>query len=179
MLTTIIIITNYTAGTDSRFGWGFRLGNRADFQVLVELGPQTNTQPLGNQQTNTNSKRSSLNTLTNVLYAQRQHEKTHISNTDGGKWLQEWNTYIRAGRPNQIRTRAPIRTHNFEKLNEIPAGNQDERAVGNPVLGIGEIDAKSVIPEDKDDKIEIIRKTSTIATTTSKEDALDNVAIDD
>ncbi|XP_015603307.1 uncharacterized protein LOC107271613 [Cephus cinctus] len=35
-------------GTDSRLGVGFRLGEHADFQVLVELGPQTETDPIGN-----------------------------------------------------------------------------------------------------------------------------------
>lgn len=34
-------------GTDSRFGFGFRLGEHADFQVLVELGPQKYTKPIG------------------------------------------------------------------------------------------------------------------------------------
>lgn len=34
-------------GTDSRLGVGFRLGEHADFQVLVELGPQTETDALG------------------------------------------------------------------------------------------------------------------------------------
>lgn len=40
-------------GTDSRIGVGFRLGEHADFQVLFELGPQTETDPIGN----TDSKR--------------------------------------------------------------------------------------------------------------------------
>ncbi|XP_012230249.1 uncharacterized protein snsl [Linepithema humile] len=34
-------------GTDSRFGIGFRLGEHADFQMLFELGPQTETDPIG------------------------------------------------------------------------------------------------------------------------------------
>nr|CAD7397784.1 unnamed protein product [Timema poppensis] len=34
-------------GTDSRVGVGFRLGPHADFQVLLELGPQRETLPLG------------------------------------------------------------------------------------------------------------------------------------
>ncbi|KAG8319046.1 hypothetical protein J6590_099686 [Homalodisca vitripennis] len=34
-------------GKDSRFGVGFRVGPNADFQVLLELGPQSETQPLG------------------------------------------------------------------------------------------------------------------------------------
>lgn len=57
-------------------GWGFRLGDRADFQVMLELGPQTNTQPLANQEDkNSNNKRNTLETLAETLYAQRQHEK--------------------------------------------------------------------------------------------------------
>lgn len=62
-------------GTDSRLGWGFRLGDRADFQVLVELGPQQYTQPLGNQGDNANNKRNTIDTLADTLYAQRQEEK--------------------------------------------------------------------------------------------------------
>ncbi|XP_018394553.1 PREDICTED: uncharacterized protein LOC108773290, partial [Cyphomyrmex costatus] len=34
-------------GTDSRLGVGFRLGEHADFQIVVELGPQTETDPIG------------------------------------------------------------------------------------------------------------------------------------
>ncbi|XP_048487891.1 uncharacterized protein LOC125491047 [Plutella xylostella] len=33
-------------GNDGRVGFGFRLGNHADFQVLYEFGPQTSTRPL-------------------------------------------------------------------------------------------------------------------------------------
>ncbi|XP_059616607.1 uncharacterized protein LOC132261699 [Phlebotomus argentipes] len=46
-------------GTDSRLGFGYRLGEHADFQVLVELGPQKFTKPIGGEDTtNTNSKRN-------------------------------------------------------------------------------------------------------------------------
>ncbi|XP_032686096.1 uncharacterized protein LOC116851122 [Odontomachus brunneus] len=34
-------------GTDSRLGVGFRLGEHADLQILIELGPQTETDPIG------------------------------------------------------------------------------------------------------------------------------------
>lgn len=34
-------------GTDSRLGVGFRLGEHADFQILIELGPQTETGQIG------------------------------------------------------------------------------------------------------------------------------------
>lgn len=35
------------SGTDSRVGFGFRLGEHADFQVQLELGPQRETRPIG------------------------------------------------------------------------------------------------------------------------------------
>ncbi|EAT41096.1 AAEL007222-PA [Aedes aegypti] len=35
------------AGTDSRLGFGFRLGEHADFQVQFEIGPQQRTRPIG------------------------------------------------------------------------------------------------------------------------------------
>ncbi|GAB0099743.1 uncharacterized protein DMENIID0001_156300 [Sergentomyia squamirostris] len=46
-------------GTDSRVGFGYRLGDHADFQVLVELGPQKFTKPIGEtSMTSSNSKRN-------------------------------------------------------------------------------------------------------------------------
>lgn len=68
-------------GTDSRLGWGFRLGNRAEIQVLVELGPQTNTQPLGVQPDSAanSRKRNTADTVANTLYAQRQRYKNNVS----------------------------------------------------------------------------------------------------
>ncbi|KRT84068.1 hypothetical protein AMK59_1132, partial [Oryctes borbonicus] len=173
-------------GTDSRLGWGFRLGNRADFQVLVELGPQTNTQPLGDQPqpSSSNSKRNSPDTLANVLYAQRQREKAHFSNTDGGKWLKEWSQYIKDGPPYIGK---PLKTQKIPRnkpgrVNEA-VKTKEHRPIEtvNPVLGIGEIDAKLVIPEDDiGNKKETLRTTEAPRqTTTSKKDALDNVTIDD
>lgn len=42
-----MVIELYISGTDSRIGFGYRLGEHADFQVVFELGPQTNTKPIG------------------------------------------------------------------------------------------------------------------------------------
>ncbi|CAH1956664.1 unnamed protein product [Acanthoscelides obtectus] len=171
-------------GTDSRLGWGFRLGDRADFQVMVELGPQTNTQPLANQggDGNTN-KRNALNNLANRLYAQRQHEKKMkekkkieeerkktektedkasplTPNSDGAIWLQTW-----------IKSMSKQQT----KKKQMPLQPK-------PGIAIGEIDAKSVIPEDEDDekmkkRWENVKRVfnEKVKTTTSKADALDNV----
>ncbi|KAG5873393.1 hypothetical protein JTB14_027035 [Gonioctena quinquepunctata] len=156
-------------GTDSRLGWGFRLGDRADFQVLVELGPQTNTQPLANQGEEGTSKRQTLDNLANTLYAQRQHEKKilkakqsekkPISNNNGADWLKTWSKSMR--------------------------GNSQQESMvmkARPGLAIGEIDAKSVIPEDSDlpeqEKNTKVAKNTKVITTTSKEDALDNVDLE-
>lgn len=43
-------------GTDSRVGFGYRLGDHADFQVQFELGPQKETKPIGTG--SSNSKRN-------------------------------------------------------------------------------------------------------------------------
>lgn len=126
-------------GTDSRFGWGFRLGDRADFQFLTELGPQTNTQPLANQEDNSVNKRSSVNNLANILYAQRQHDKkenevTKMDNpkSEGANWLKKWSKTVTKTKP-------------LVQESQIIPEN------AKPGLGIGEIDAKSVIPDDTDE----------------------------
>lgn len=41
------VIPPLKKGTDSRVGFGFRLGNHADFQTILEIGPQKYTKPLG------------------------------------------------------------------------------------------------------------------------------------
>lgn len=41
------VIPPIKKGTDSRFGFGFRLGEHADFQTIIELGPQMYTKKLG------------------------------------------------------------------------------------------------------------------------------------
>ena len=102
----------------------------------MELGPQTNTQPLANQgDSNTNNKRNTVDSLSNTLYAQRQKVKqdrqkekdVEITNTDGGSWLQAWSQSVK--QRNQVNKQ------------ELPQG-------AKPGLAAGEIDAKSVIPDD-------------------------------
>ncbi|KAF5285187.1 hypothetical protein FQR65_LT13302 [Abscondita terminalis] len=68
-------------GTDSRLGWGFRLGNRADFQQLL-----------------------------------KKHNP---------KWIDQWRESVQVAKQKQ----------------EVPDG-------AKPGLALGEIDAKSVIPDD-------------------------------
>ncbi|CAG2052970.1 unnamed protein product [Timema podura] len=71
-------------GTDSRVGVGFRLGPHADFQVLLELGPQRETLPLGpNDDT---KKRRQIKPILNP----NQYSPDIVPNTPAGKWLTSW-----------------------------------------------------------------------------------------
>nr|WBO26473.1 snustorr snarlik [Locusta migratoria] len=73
-------------GTDSRLGFGFRFGEHADFQVLIQLGPQSETQPIGPQpENNGNSKR---HVIRQTFYTPNGEEI--ITDTQGGKWLSSW-----------------------------------------------------------------------------------------
>ncbi|XP_066261804.1 uncharacterized protein snsl [Euwallacea similis] len=133
-------------GTDSRFGWGFRLGDRADFQILTELGPQIYTQKLANQQEESGAnKRNTLNNLANKLYAQRQQEKREelkkkeVPKSDSEKWLQKWSKTI-------------VKEEKVLDQTQVTPKN------AKPGLGVGEIDAKSVIPEDAGDSAEAKKK---------------------
>ncbi|CAB3233694.1 unnamed protein product [Arctia plantaginis] len=74
-------------GTDSRVGFGFAFGNHADFQVMLELGPQTNTKALdgtGFQTASTNAKRQAPS----PPKITKSREK--LLQTDGSKYLQNW-----------------------------------------------------------------------------------------
>ncbi|CAG9861240.1 unnamed protein product [Phyllotreta striolata] len=180
-------------GTDSRLGWGFRLGDRADFQVLVELGPQMYTRPLANQGTdNSANKRSTLENLANTLYAQNQEikrlkleqQKLEKTNKEEKKETQK-----KPIKP-EIKQNPSPEAAEWLKNWSLLAKNDVKQSVikPKPGLGIGEIDAKSVIPPEEDDedieeiKVEISNP-SGVSTmkpklTTSKEDALDNVDLD-
>lgn len=92
-------------------GVGFRLGPHADFQVLLELGPQNNTDPIGGMTANP-AKRETLvmkNPQTLVDYFQNIKNyipnipilKTEkVSDTLGGQWIDWWKNNILA--QNQI-----------------------------------------------------------------------------
>lgn len=41
------VVAPVVKGTDSKVGFGFQLGNHADYQILFEIGPQKFTKPLG------------------------------------------------------------------------------------------------------------------------------------
>ncbi|XP_035908400.1 uncharacterized protein LOC118510543 [Anopheles stephensi] len=69
-------------GTDSRVGFGFRLGEHADFQIQLELGPQLNTKPIGA------AAGSSKRYVDNEEYANSVRNPTR--NGGSTSWLQAW-----------------------------------------------------------------------------------------
>ncbi|XP_040170831.1 uncharacterized protein LOC120904684 [Anopheles arabiensis] len=69
-------------GTDSRIGFGFRLGEHADFQVQLELGPQLNTRPIGA------AAGSSKRYVDNDEYANSVRNPTRPGGSTS--WLQAW-----------------------------------------------------------------------------------------
>uniref|UniRef100_A0A182YDN8 Zasp-like motif domain-containing protein n=1 Tax=Anopheles stephensi TaxID=30069 RepID=A0A182YDN8_ANOST len=89
-------------GTDSRVGFGFRLGEHADFQIQLELGPQLNTKPIGKLSEDTNLVDSRME-LTAPTRAAAGSSKRYVDNEEyansvrnptrnGGStsWLQAW-----------------------------------------------------------------------------------------
>lgn len=71
-------------------GVGFRLGDNADFQVLLELGPQVNTQPIGPAGDSKTRRQVQRPTLA-VLPATGSEI---VADTPGGKWLSSWRSAL-------------------------------------------------------------------------------------
>ncbi|XP_018325516.1 uncharacterized protein LOC108737273 [Agrilus planipennis] len=90
-------------GTDSRLGYGFRLGDRADVQFLVELGPQTNTRPLANQpdKNGQNRKRSPPDDLIRELYSKHSDKKQYSHDMSQSRLLNVAALYASLGQEKQ------------------------------------------------------------------------------
>jgi len=70
-------------GTDSRVGFGYRLGEHADFQVVFELGPQTNTKPIGSAASDdSDTSKRNVN--------QNDYVMKNSPNPEGTEWLSNW-----------------------------------------------------------------------------------------
>ncbi|CAG9798328.1 unnamed protein product [Chironomus riparius] len=81
-------------GTDSRIGFGYRFGEHADFQVQWELGPQKETQPIGDK--STQSKRNIRPTDEyQLLKTIRKEEKIKYEATTSKSWLSNWFDNVR------------------------------------------------------------------------------------
>lgn len=75
-------------GTDSRVGIGFRLGPNADFQVQFEIGPQTNTQPIGPNAGASNT--SSKKRQTPYGVPPSSQKINYNATNPSEKWLNTW-----------------------------------------------------------------------------------------
>lgn len=72
-------------GTDSRIGFGYRFGNHADTQVLLELGPQKNTQKLGSDGSSDSSSFTS----------KREVDPEDFKKiADSKDWIQKWSQHM-------------------------------------------------------------------------------------
>ncbi|KAM8717816.1 hypothetical protein ACLKA7_004507 [Drosophila subpalustris] len=76
-------------GTDSRIGFGYRLGNHADFQVMFELGPQRETRPLGTGKNDQsfNKRHVSADEQREQL---RQQALWTSTERNAASWLENW-----------------------------------------------------------------------------------------
>lgn len=71
-------------GTDSRLGFGFRLGDHADFQVQFEIGPQQRTRPIGSLSG------SSKRDVDSQDYQNYKKQSASSSKNPGKTWLETW-----------------------------------------------------------------------------------------
>ncbi|CRL00753.1 CLUMA_CG014009, isoform A [Clunio marinus] len=75
-------------GTDSRVGFGYRLGDHADFQVQFEIGPQKETQAIGS-----GSLRKRYTNPTEEFEAKKANKKEEFKKGEKQNqtgWLQTW-----------------------------------------------------------------------------------------
>ncbi|EDW71256.1 uncharacterized protein snsl [Drosophila virilis] len=77
-------------GTDSRLGFGFRLGEHADFQVLLELGPQKNTRPLGEPSKDDQSFNKRQVSASEQREQLRQQQLLTSTERTAASWLETW-----------------------------------------------------------------------------------------
>lgn len=113
----------FTSGTDSRLGFGFRLGEHADFQVMVELGPQKNTRPIGDQD---NMDGSSFNkrqvNKRQQLAAQQELTSTERS---AATWLEKWSNEANTSTKKKISSKSkPTKKQILNKPVAIPTMQQ-------------------------------------------------------
>jgi len=83
-------------GTDSRVGFGFRLGDHADFQVQFELGPQKFTKPIGNSASDDEESSDTSKRMVNQEdYHKEINKEIKSPNIDGTQWLNSWSNNMK------------------------------------------------------------------------------------
>lgn len=119
------------AGTDSRLGFGFRLGEHADFQVMVELGPQKETRPIGpaSQDDQSFNKRqvssSDQKALLRQLYRQqvKKEAESLMTSTErnAASWLETWSNGMKPQKPQKPKDqpkRRPVKESSAPQLQD-------------------------------------------------------------
>ncbi|KAH8265994.1 hypothetical protein KR038_009768, partial [Drosophila bunnanda] len=106
-------------GTDSRLGFGFRLGEHADFQVMVELGPQKETRPIGepSQDDQSFNKRQvsagDQKALLRQLYREQVRKEAEMLMTsterNAASWLETWSNGMKPQKPQRPKDKAKSR----------------------------------------------------------------------
>ncbi|XP_049883932.1 uncharacterized protein LOC126379267 [Pectinophora gossypiella] len=116
-------------GTDSRVGFGFAFGNHADFQVMFELGPQTNTQNLTGQGFQSNNKRQAPAPPPHKVNKNREK----FLQSEAGNYLQSWASKMRKPSPPAS---APGQTPNLEdSVVELVRNHRGEYEIHQPKPG--------------------------------------------
>ncbi|XP_031782797.1 uncharacterized protein LOC100115352 [Nasonia vitripennis] len=106
-------------GTDSRLGLGFRLGEHADFQVLLELGPQKETDPIGND---VDSKRKRAATMIAAMRG------------DLGPWAQAVAKYQMEQKIKKVLEKYKLSPEKASKSKDYADKNTEDKSEGNEWL---------------------------------------------
>ncbi|XP_037928168.1 uncharacterized protein LOC119662607 [Teleopsis dalmanni] len=153
-------------GTDSRLGFGFRLGEHADFQILVELGPQKETRPIGEKdgsESSFNKRHVSKSDQRNALrqYYRQQQRQQELTSTErsAANWLENWSKDMNANSKKSTK----------EKRQQIISAKQQfPKVAGLPAV--------PVVPENSLKQLQMLYKmagttatmTMTVETTTTQ-----------
>ncbi|XP_054287227.1 uncharacterized protein LOC129003046 [Macrosteles quadrilineatus] len=112
-------------GSDKRFGVGFRLGKNADAQILVELGPQSETQPLEEHSNDFSKRQSRQNPLTdykkrNEIFTEQKSNHTKKIKRNQNKTTNQKRAIptssVENGHDSSVKQRTP---QNYESFGDI------------------------------------------------------------
>ncbi|XP_052738813.1 uncharacterized protein LOC112042831 [Bicyclus anynana] len=124
-------------GTDSRIGFGFAFGNHADFQVMLELGPQTNTMNLTGQPFPKNGNSNNKRQAPSPPPAKINKNREKFLQTDAGKYLQNWAQKMKnPPKPAKIPESRPGDVMNLEdSMVELVKNDKGEYEIHQPKPG--------------------------------------------
>ncbi|XP_055921331.1 transcription factor stalky [Eupeodes corollae] len=165
-------------GTDSRLGFGFRLGEHADFQVVVELGPQKETRPLGMNQDDDDSSNSKRQVNQNDYkkirrMATRPRPRTTTTTTTARPlwstespndyawlrdWFSEW-TGFKSRDNNNSNTNTNANNNNHSRK---PSKIQNKNFINEIVTKKGYVKTVPIIPESSLRQLQQLYKMATM-----------------